>query len=138
MTRFLLKIKEWELQSFVKYIGPVRGEEKLELLKNTHILILPTYYPWEGQPFSIIEALAFGSPVITTRYRGIPEQIIDGYNGFFVKPQSPVEIARAVSKIARDKSWYCRMSRNAVKHYEENFTRNKYTNRVISVLLNKH
>ena len=79
---FFDQINEGNISRFVKYHGVIDGQLKQEFLNNADILILPTYYKIEGQPICIIEALSFGMPVITTDYRGIPEQILNKINMF--------------------------------------------------------
>jgi glycosyltransferase involved in cell wall biosynthesis len=123
------------LAEVVHYHGTVRGARKREILQEANIFILPTLYPWEGQPISIIEALAYGLPVIATRYRGIPEQVIDGRNGFLLEEKSPQAIADAVEKLWRDPMLYQQFSQHAVQHYRQNFTREAHLNRLIPVIL---
>ncbi|MEI7675409.1 MAG: glycosyltransferase [Bacteroidales bacterium] len=57
-----------KIQSFIHhnidYIGPVFGEEKINLLKKTHYYVLPSYS--EGFPSSVVEAMSYGAiPVIS-------------------------------------------------------------------------
>jgi glycosyltransferase involved in cell wall biosynthesis len=51
----------------------VSGEAKDALLRESDCYLFPTYYSAEAQPVSIIEAMAFGLPVISTRWRAIPD-----------------------------------------------------------------
>jgi glycosyltransferase involved in cell wall biosynthesis len=135
-AQFIKLIEDSGLEKCVAYHGVVVGRRKEELIKLAHLFVLPTSYPWEGQPISIIEALAFGTPVVATRYRGIPEQVIDGYNGFLVAPNAPEDIAGAVKKIATDSDLYSTLSRNAISHFQGNFTQEVHLHRLISVILN--
>lgn len=131
---FYQRISTYKLENHVIYHGTVRGKQKEELLRQAHIFILPTYYPWEGQPISIIEALAFATPVISTRNNGIPEEVIEGYNGLFVEPRNPADIARAINQIIADKSKYAEMSRNAHKYFEKKFTSEVHLSRMMEVI----
>jgi glycosyltransferase involved in cell wall biosynthesis len=127
-------ITEKGLTAVVRYHGVVRGERKREMLQAAHLFLLPTAYPWEGQPISIIEALAYGLPVIATRYRGIPEQVIDGRNGFLLDEKSPQAIADAVEKLWRQPALYEQFSQNAMRHYQHHFTREAHLNRLIPAI----
>ena len=80
-TSFLDKIKN---KDDIFYHGPVAGIEERELLWKTHIFCLPTYYKYEGQPISILEAYASGCIVLTTNHGGIKDIFQDGINGFFI------------------------------------------------------
>lgn len=134
-TVFRTLIRQKGLDSIVHYHGTVRGDKKRKMLQNAHLFLLPTAYPWEGQPISIIEAMACGLPVIATRYRGIPEQVIDGYNGLLLEQKSPQEIAAAVERVWRDPPLYEQFSRQAVSHFRQHFTREAHLNRLIPAIL---
>ena len=68
----------------VRYHGVVHGERKRLLFAEAHVFCLPTYYPYEGQPISILEAYASGCAVITTDHSGIFDIFTDGANGYAV------------------------------------------------------
>ena len=86
----------------VKYHGTVTGERKRQLLEQAHIFCLPTYYPYEGQPISILEAYASGCAVITTDHSGIYDIFSPGINGVSVEKKSPESIAAAISSLVTD------------------------------------
>lgn len=56
----------------VRYAGFLQGKEKAEALASHDTLCFPTFYAEEALPVTILEALAFGMPVVTTKWRGIP------------------------------------------------------------------
>lgn len=120
--------------SCVEYAGVVAGEEKLRLLESCDIFTLPTYYPHEGQPITIIEAMSAGMPVICTDHAGIRDLVTDGENGIFVPPQSPQSIAGAVSRYDEDRLLALRHSRAGRRLALENFTEQQYTDRIVQIL----
>lgn len=69
------------LEEFITYHGVVDGERKRKLLRECCIFALPTRYPNEGQPISILEAIGNGMYVVTTDHAGIPDIVEDGVNG---------------------------------------------------------
>lgn len=71
-----------------EYLGVVRGHKKRDLLNWSTIFVLPTYYKMEGQPISILEALATGNVIISTKHAGIPDVIKDKKNGFLIEPKN--------------------------------------------------
>ena len=127
-------ISKHDLEDVIHYHGQVLGSKKAERFAQAHIFLLPTSYPWEGQPLSIIEALAYSTPVISCYHKGIPELIEDGINGAFVSPSSPEALAVKIEQIAKDTVVYTHMSSNARKHYEANFKREVHLDRLISVI----
>jgi len=85
-------VRKNNLQHIVSILGFVSTERKNQELHNADILCFPTYYLAEGQPASLLEAFAFGIPVVTTRWRGIPKMLPEDYPGF-VSPKSPAQIS---------------------------------------------
>lgn len=81
-------IKKNNLYDYITYHGVVDGEEKRKLLKLCDIFALPTRYPKEGQPISILEAMGNGMFIITTDHAGIPDIIDDNVNGIIIKKES--------------------------------------------------
>lgn len=99
-TAFLRKL---EGHHALTYLGAfISGEPKKALYGGTHVFCLPTYYPYEGQPISILEAYATGCVVVTTEHSGIPDVFRDGVNGFAVAKRSPESIARVLQRVLRD------------------------------------
>lgn len=95
-TNFLEKIKPY---SNINYLGNfIDGEEKRKLYNKTHIFCLPTYYPFEGQPISILEAYSTGCFVITTNHSGIPYIFQNDINGLAVETKSSISIAHTLKK----------------------------------------
>ncbi|WP_298124000.1 glycosyltransferase family 4 protein [Brevundimonas sp.] len=87
-----------------RWHGVVRGEAKQELLDAAHVFCLPTYYPYEGQPISILEAYAAGAAVITTDHSGIFDTFADKVNGWAVEKRSVDSLASRLRAIAADPS----------------------------------
>ena len=85
----------------VRYCGVVAGEEKRKLLAEAHVLCLPTYYAYEGQPIAILEGYAAGCAVITTNHSGIGDIFADGVNGYVVEERSADSLHGAIEKALR-------------------------------------
>ncbi len=64
----------------IRYLGFVSAAKKNEVLREADLFCFPTYYQNENQPVSLIEAMAFGLPILTTRWRSIPELLPPGHN----------------------------------------------------------
>lgn len=77
-----------ELERVVNYHGVVQGLKKKDLLLRNYIFCLPTYYPNEGQPISILEAMANGCIPFVTTHAGVRD-IVSLDSGFFVPASCP-------------------------------------------------
>jgi glycosyltransferase involved in cell wall biosynthesis len=104
----------------VAFAGPVFGEAKLGLLEAADVFLLPSYR--EGLPYSLLESMAAGAPVVTTRVGGIPDVVIDGVNGVFVPCRDAHAIGRAIIGLAADRSWLSRMSDACRRTIESGYT----------------
>jgi glycosyltransferase involved in cell wall biosynthesis len=92
-----------EYASAVEYLGFISGQKKFQTLLEADIFCFPSYYLGENQPVSLIEAMSFGLPVITTRWRSLPEMLPAGYPGL-VAPRSPPEIAATLLQLLATES----------------------------------
>jgi glycosyltransferase involved in cell wall biosynthesis len=88
-------IRQLGVQNIVDILGFVSTERKAQALKEADIFCFPTYYLAENQPGNLIEAMAYGLPIVTTRWRSIPEMLPENYPGL-VDPKSPEQIADAL------------------------------------------
>ncbi|MDB6123748.1 MAG: hypothetical protein JWQ71_2741 [Pedosphaera sp.] len=76
----------------IRYLGFLSGFQKEAALRDADLFCFPTYYQNENQPVNLIEAMAFGLPILTTRWRSIPELLPKNYN-YLVDIRSPQQIA---------------------------------------------
>ncbi|MFT5735782.1 MAG: glycosyltransferase involved in cell wall biosynthesis [Maribacter sp.] len=68
--------------------GNVSGKEKINVFSTSDIYCLPSYYG-EGLPTTVLEAMAFGIPVITTRAGGLKTFFQENKMGYFVEYKNP-------------------------------------------------
>jgi glycosyltransferase involved in cell wall biosynthesis len=81
----------------VLLMGPVRGQEKQDLLAATDLLALPSRIDSFGIVF--LEAWAYGKPVIGARAGGVPDVIQDGVDGLLVRFGDAAGIAEAIETL---------------------------------------
>jgi len=91
-AEFDRRLAEASLANMVQYLGFVSGQQKHQLLREADLFCFPTYYENENQPVNIIEAMAFGLPILTTRWRSLPELFPANYPGL-VNIRSPDQLA---------------------------------------------
>lgn len=96
----LNNVVEWQkLQKRVTFHG--WRDDVLDILDNADIYVLPS--ETEGTPRSIVEAMALGKPVISTRVGGVPELLENGELGLLVGPNDSTVLAEAMHRMAADR-----------------------------------
>lgn len=104
----------------VEIAGPLMGPAKDRELAWASVFALPTSYRNEGQPLVILEALAAGLPIVSTRHRGIPETV-DGETALLTEPGDVAELADALLRLAGDEDLRARMGAAARARWEARF-----------------
>jgi len=112
---------ELKIEGHVEFAGWVSGEEKVRLLSRAHIYVLPSYN--EGLPVSLLEAMSWQVPVISTRVGGIPEQVRDGVDGILIDAGDQVALSAAIVKLAKDATLRKKMGMAARNQVERNFSK---------------
>jgi glycosyltransferase involved in cell wall biosynthesis len=87
-------LKENKLDDLVQFVGWISNVEKAGWLKKADIFVLPSYF--EGLPISILEAMSYGHPIITTNVGGIPEIVMNNKNGVICEPGNKEELKNAI------------------------------------------
>lgn len=110
----------------VTYHGTVSGENKRRLLYAAHLFCLPTYYPYEGQPISILEAYASGCAVITTDHSGIFDIFTPEENGWEVQPKSAGSIANVLTRALAEFDSMAKMGRMNARQASVEYRRTRH------------
>lgn len=116
------RIKEYSLEGLVSFEGWVAGEKKARLLTEADAFVLPSYI--EGVPISLLEAMSYGLPVVTTGVGGIPNIVSNGVNGYMINPGDTAAFADCMDKLAGDAELRKKMGEAGVstcaKHLPQN------------------
>lgn len=124
---YLPKFEEALGEDF-EYCGLVSGESKREFLDSLDVFVMPTYF--EGLPMSLLETMSYGAVPVVTQVGSIPTVVKDGENGLFVKVKDVDSICEALKKLDDDRSLLIKMSDEARKTIQENFSATKYVERL--------
>ena len=118
----------------ITYHGTVVGSQKRSLLERAHVFCLPTYYPFEGQPISILEAYAAGCVVVTTDHSGIGDVFSHSVNGFIVEKKSSESIVLALRSVIDRFDVLGEVALNNNSTAQRQYTRTLFCERMISLL----
>ena len=114
----------------IELLGPVYGQEKLDVFARADVFAMPTCYPSEGQPMAILEAMASGLPVVACDRGVITDMVVDGVGGFIVPPGSPKEIAERILDLFGDPTLAREQGRFNASRAEEHFSLERYIDKV--------
>ena len=94
------------LEEHVRLTGPQPQEEVRKLLCAANVFVLACATEADGGmdnfPTVIVEAMASGLPVVSTRLAGVPEMVEDGVTGLLVGEKQPAALADAIAKLLAD------------------------------------
>jgi glycosyltransferase involved in cell wall biosynthesis len=128
-------IQKQDLSRFVTFSGNVSDRKVLEnYYLNADIFVLPSLT--EGTPKAMLEAMAYGLPIIASRVGGIPEIIRDGVEGVLVTPQDQEGLVNALKHLAQDRQLLTAMGQ-AARARSRCFTKDlifqKITEKILSI-----
>ncbi len=104
----------------IHFPGWVGEEDVSRYMREADIFTLPSRA--ENQPLSILEAMAHGLPVVSTRVGAIPEQVLDGESGLLVPPGDVQALADALARLVRDAGLRTAMGAAGKRHFARHYS----------------
>ena len=129
--RFLARIRGY---GNLRYHGVIFGAEKKQFLAESHLFCLPTYYRFEGQPISVLEAYASGCVVITTGHAGIPDIFRDGENGYETEKKSVLSLRKILERVVCNPGGMLGIGLRNLEVASEKYRQDIYCSSLIGVL----
>jgi len=105
--------------SGVTFLGRVRNKDKRRAFERAHIYCLPSYS--EGLPNSVVEAMAFGLPVITRPVGGLADLFKNKEYGFISDSLDPNVFASLIKRLFVDKNLYNKISLSNYQYAQSHF-----------------
>jgi colanic acid/amylovoran biosynthesis glycosyltransferase len=132
-TRLDARIREWQLTN-VSLLGALEHALTRHEFSLAHLYIQPSVTAesgdQEGIPVSLMEAMAGGIPVVSTRHSGIPELVVDGHTGLLTDERDAEGLAAAIERLIRDRASAERLAQAARARVEQEFDRRRQATRV--------
>jgi glycosyltransferase involved in cell wall biosynthesis len=91
---------ELDLSGAVTFLGEIGNDQMPELYHSADIVVNPSLA--DNMPISILEALASGTPVVSTNVGGVPHMVKDGETALLVPPRDASAMAAAILRVTRD------------------------------------
>lgn len=118
------------LKDDIEWIGFT--EDVISELRKIEVFILPSTFG-EGMPMVVIEAMAAGKPILGTFVEGVPEVVRDGTDGILVEPGDSDTLAKALVKLAGNKSLIHSMGLSARERQRQYFSESEMARGVAEV-----
>jgi glycosyltransferase involved in cell wall biosynthesis len=119
------------MAGYVTCLGWIDAETRLEYADLCSIFVLPTYY--EGQPNSLLEAMAAGMASLATAVGGIPQMIQDGLNGRLIAPRDADALYDGLSDLLADEDLRRKYGEAARRHMEANYDITKTVENLVCI-----
>jgi glycosyltransferase involved in cell wall biosynthesis len=126
-------VREQGLESKIRFMGVRHGEEKIRVLSEADVLVFPTWYPMEGQPLVLLESMAAGVPIITTRH-AIIEETLGKDGALYVRPKDPADVADKLIALLQSPGLRQRIVLNNRARLEQSHTLERFSSNLGSVL----
>jgi glycosyltransferase involved in cell wall biosynthesis len=128
---------ELGLDEALRFHGALRTDQVRAALEEADVFVLPSVrHPsgrMDGIPVALMEAMASGLAVIATRLSGIPELVIHQQTGLLVTPESPGELATAISQLVHDPELASRLARAGRERVRDQFDLRTEGNRLAAL-----
>jgi glycosyltransferase involved in cell wall biosynthesis len=118
-----------------RFPGVLQDEEKWRAFREADIFCLPSHHYAESFGVVLIEAMSFGLPLVTTRWRGIPEVVEAARGSYVVEPKRPDFVAEALASLLRSPEMRVTMGQRNREWFCEHYTLDKYRARMEEALL---
>ena len=125
-------IKDRKLEKKVKLLGFLNKEKMIETMRNCKFVVVPSTCN-ENCPYSILESMAIGKPIIASNRGGIPELINDNENGFIYHYDNIDELSSKMKQLFDNKELVEKFSKESKKLAKERYSNNKYYEDIINI-----
>ena len=103
------------------FIGHVTGDRLREVIDRASVVVVPSEW-YENCPMSVLEAMAYGKPVVGSRMGGIPELVLDGETGFLFEAGSVDGLRACLDQLMQDGNLRRRLGANARQRVQADFS----------------
>lgn len=125
-------IENNKLEKRVKLLGFLNKKEMKEVIRNCKFVVVPSIW-YENCPYSIIETLCIGKPVIGADIGGIPELVKDNENGFTYKYDDIDELSSKMKVLFDDEKIVKEFSENAKEIAKIQFSKENYYKKLMKI-----
>lgn len=113
-----------KIKNNIVYPGWVLDKEKDRLLREADLFFLPSYN--EGMPMSILDAMGYGLPIVSTKVGGITKIVHDGVNGYACDPGDVRELSKSILELLNNHHLLKLSGKNSISIIKDGFSMEKH------------
>lgn len=120
IQRATILAKRLGIESRVKLLGWISNESKVKQFTNAEIFCLPSYA--EGFPMAILDAMAYGLPIVATPVGGIPDALENNKSALIVEPGDIQNLAKSLGVLMSSQKTRIQLSQASIELANSNFS----------------
>lgn len=125
-------IKEHKLENRITLLGYLNQNDIRENIRKCRFVTVPSIW-YENCPYSILETMEIGKPIIGSKIGGIPELIQDGINGFTYEHNDVTKLTNILMKLFGNDETVKQFSKNSKQIFIQNYSAEAYYNKLMTV-----
>ena len=125
-------IKEHKLENWITLLGYLNQNDIRENIRKCRFVTVPSIW-YENCPYSILETMEIGKPIIGSKIGGIPELIQDGINGFTYEHNDVTKLTNILMKLFGNDETVKQFSKNSKQIFIQNYSAEAYYNKLMTV-----
>lgn len=125
-------ISEHKLDGRITLLGYQNQDSIHKYITNSRFVVIPSICN-ENCPYSVLEAMEIGKPIVASRIGGIPELIADGENGYLYKADDINELKEKLTLLLDNDDKVNRFAQKSRELYESYYSPDSYYNELIKI-----
>ena len=128
-------IKENKMESRVVLLGYLNQDEIRERIEKCRFVVIPSIW-YENCPYSIIETLEIGKPIIASEIGGIPEIVENEKNGLLYRYDSVDDLADKINELYYNQEKINKMKEESKNKFKMEHTEDVYYQKIMKIYKN--
>lgn len=125
-------IRKNDLEDRVQLLGFLNSDKMKEYISKSRFVVVPSVW-YENCPYSVIETLAIGKPIIGANIAGIPELVQDNVNGFTFQYNNTSELAKKIEELFNNDLLVEKFSKQSKKICEKCYSKEVYYHEIMKI-----
>ena len=127
-------IKNKKLDKRIKMLGFLNSDQMIDVIRKSKFVVVPSIW-YENCPYSVLETIAIGKPIIGANMGGIPELVKDNENGLIYEYDNMDDLKEKMELLFKDEELVNKFSNNSKEIMKEKYSRIGYYNTLMDIYI---